>query len=46
MKTKEEILENKFKEFCEKGYLRETNRNFFHPLGLALEIVMNYERNK
>lgn len=27
------------KEFREKGYLQEVNRRFFHPLGLALEIV-------
>ena len=25
------------KEFVEKGYLQEVNRQFFHPLGLALE---------
>ena len=29
------------KEFREKGYLQEVNRNFLHPLGLALEIVIN-----
>lgn len=27
------------KEFRESGYLQEANRRFFHPLGLALEIV-------
>jgi hypothetical protein len=27
------------KEFRERGYLQEVNRQFFHPLGLALEIV-------
>jgi len=27
------------KEFREKGYLQELNRQFLHPLGLALEIV-------
>ena len=26
------------KEFREKGYLQEVNRQFLHPLGLALEI--------
>lgn len=26
------------KEFREKGYLQELNRNFLHPLGLALEV--------
>jgi hypothetical protein len=27
------------KEFRESGYLQELNRNFLHPLGLALEVV-------
>lgn len=27
-------------EFREKGYLQEANRQFFHPLGLALEILI------
>lgn len=26
------------REFCEAGYLQELNRNFLHPLGLALGI--------
>ena len=26
------------KEFVEQGYLQEVNRQFFHPLGLALEV--------
>lgn len=26
-------------EFRERGYLQEANRLFFHPLGLALEVV-------
>ena len=26
------------KEFVDEGYLQEANRQFFHPLGLALEI--------
>jgi len=25
-------------EFLERGYLQEVNRQFFHPLGLALEV--------
>lgn len=29
------------KEFREKGYLQEVNRRFFHPLGLALEVIQN-----
>ena len=28
-------------EFRKLGYLQEVNRQFFHPLGLALEIVIN-----
>ena len=27
------------KEFRESGYLQELNRQFLHPLGLALEII-------
>lgn len=29
------------KEFREKGFLQEANRQFFHPHGLALEVVVN-----
>ena len=29
------------KEFRESGYLQEINRRFLHPLGLALEVVIN-----
>ena len=29
------------KEFREKGYLQELNRRFLHPLGLALEVVID-----
>ena len=29
------------KEFREKGYLQELNRLFLHPLGLALEVVID-----
>ena len=31
--------------FGEFGYLQEVNRRFFHPLGLALEIVVDGEGN-
>lgn len=31
------------KEFRERGYLQEANRLFFHPLGLALEIIIDEE---
>ena len=30
-------------EFREKGFLQEVNRKFFHPLGLALEVIVNDE---
>lgn len=29
------------KEFREVGYLQELNRRFLHPLGLALEVVVD-----
>lgn len=29
------------KEFRSLGFLQEANRCFFHPLGLALEVVIN-----
>ena len=31
------------KEFWERGYLQEANRLFFHPLGLALEVIVDDE---
>ncbi|HLD89569.1 MAG TPA: hypothetical protein VI911_00875 [Patescibacteria group bacterium] len=31
------------KEFREFGFLQEANRLFFHPLGLALEIMIDDE---
>lgn len=34
-----EIKRMNIKEFRELGYLQEANRQFFHPLGIALEIV-------
>ncbi|WP_063562908.1 hypothetical protein [Paenibacillus sp. O199] len=34
------------KDFREKGYLFEANRQFFHPLGLALEIRIDDEGNE
>ena len=33
------------KEFVEKGYLQELNRQFLHPLGLALEVQIGNENN-
>lgn len=35
-----EIKRMDIKEFREFGFLQEANRQFFHPLGLALEIVI------
>jgi hypothetical protein len=29
------------REFREQGYLQEANRRFFHPLGLALTVVVD-----
>lgn len=37
----EEIKKISLKEFREKGYLQELNRRFLHPLGLALEIIVD-----
>lgn len=37
----EEIEYIDIKEFREKGFLQEANRMFFHPLGLALEVVID-----
>ena len=31
------------KEFRRLGILQEVNRRFFHPLGLALEVIVNDE---
>jgi len=31
------------KEFQDFGYLQEVNRQFLHPLGMALEIIINDE---
>lgn len=36
-----EIKRIDIKEFREKGYLQELNRRFLHPLGLALEVIID-----
>jgi len=36
----EDVKRIDIKEFREKGFLQEANRHFFHPLGLALEIII------
>lgn len=33
------------KEFRKKGYLQELNRRFLHPLGLALEVIVETGEN-
>lgn len=37
----DEIKRISIKEFREIGFLQEVNRQFFHPLGLALEVSIN-----
>ncbi len=34
------------REFREKGFLQEANRQFFHPLGLALQINIDADGNE
>lgn len=34
------------KEFRKKGYLQELNRQFLHPLGLALEVKIDDDSNE
>lgn len=34
------------KEFREFGYLQEVNRQFLHPLGLALEVFVDEDGNE
>lgn len=38
-----EIKRMDIKEFRQMGLLAEVNRTFFHPLGLALEIIVDDE---
>jgi hypothetical protein len=37
---KQKISRMDIEEFQDAGYLQEVNRQFFHPLGLALEITV------
>lgn len=39
-----EIKRIDIKEFRKEGFLLEANRQFFHPLGLALEILVDIDR--
>lgn len=34
------------KEFRKKGYLQELNRRFLHPLGLAMEVLIDDDGNE
>ena len=38
----EKIKRIDIKKFAEMGFLQEANRKFFHPLGLALEIIVDF----
>ena len=38
-----EIERVSVKDFRKKGYLQELNRTFLHPLGMALEIIIDSE---
>lgn len=42
----EEIKRIDIKEFRAKGFLQEANRLFFHPLGLALEVIIDDDTGK
>jgi hypothetical protein len=37
----EDVRRIDIKEFRRLGILQEANRKFFHPLGLALEVIVN-----
>jgi len=38
-----EVKRIDIKEFRKFGFLQEANRQFFHPLGLALEVIIDEE---
>lgn len=40
-RSDEEIKRMPFQDFVDLGFLQESNRQFFHPLGLALEVVVD-----
>lgn len=41
----EEIKRIDLNEFKNEGFLQEVNRLFFHPLGLALEVIVDEDGN-
>ena len=43
--AEKQIKKMNAKEFQENGYLQELNRQFLHPLGLALEVIIDTEIN-
>ena len=45
MTEEQEIKYMSWKDFQENGYLQEANRQFFHPLGLALEIEISEDES-
>lgn len=40
MEMSDNVKRMDISEFRECGYLQEVNRRFFHPLGLALEVII------
>ena len=44
--TDQKIKKITAKEFRKEGFLREVNRQFLHPLGLAVEVVVDEEGNE
>lgn len=38
-----EVNRMDIKEFQDEGFLQEVNRQFLHPLGLALEVIENLD---
>ena len=42
----DEIKRMDIAEFRELGYLQELNRGFLHPLGLALEVIVDENGNE
>ena len=41
----EDIKQLDWNEFVNEGFLQEANRQFFHPLGLALEVEIDDDGN-
>lgn len=40
-----EVKRMTVKDFREKGFLQELNRQFLHPLGLALEVIIDMDED-